>query len=200
VPDNSSHQRYVIRRKGSFYNITGPDGRLFRKYQSARVVGPRWEELTHTPWPYASSAYEPGLRLWQLGLIDREQVGQSEADIVRPITQAATISQHRNEIPRIVILPSVLALPAPRIDLQEQARLMQTLRRDPKLLFNPTIRETLRREVEYHLPQARWAAHLLRLLDRYDRRQRQRERRPIVSEGVITARHVAWQEQHLAPV
>jgi hypothetical protein len=92
----------------------------------------------------------------------------------------------------------LLALPAPRIDLKEQARLMQALRRDPKLIFMPVIRQALRREVEYHLPLARWASHLLNLLEIYDRRQRGRT--PVVSQHTVTARHVAWQEQQLATV
>lgn len=57
---------YHVRRRGSRYNIFGPDGRLFANYQSAGVAGPRWEELTCTPWPHPSSAYQPGLRLAQI--------------------------------------------------------------------------------------------------------------------------------------
>ena len=66
---------YTILRKGSVYNIQGPYGREFGKYKSASTVGPRWEELTHTPWPFESSAYQSGLRLWELGIIRREHVG-----------------------------------------------------------------------------------------------------------------------------
>ena len=72
----SSVAQYRIMRKGSRYNILGPQGRVFTKYKSASVAGPRWEELTHTPWPYDSTAYERGLRLWELGLIPRDQVGK----------------------------------------------------------------------------------------------------------------------------
>lgn len=177
----SFESAYTIRRKGSLYNIVGPQGREFRKYQSAKIVGPRWEELTHTPWPYPSSAYEPGLRLWQLGLIDRQQVGQ------RRIERRLRAWQ-----PPVILL----ALPAPRIDLQEQARLMQALRRDPARLFDTAIRQALRHEVEYHLAQAAWAAHLLKLLDRYERRQRRAV--GAVSPQTITAQHIAWQEQQQA--
>ncbi len=66
---------YKILRKGSVYNIQGPYGREFSRYKSASAVGPRWEELTHTPWPFESSAYQSGLRLWELGIIRREHVG-----------------------------------------------------------------------------------------------------------------------------
>jgi len=57
---------YHVRRRGSRYNIFGPDGRLFSRYESAGVAGPRWEELTRTRWPHSGSAYQPGLRLAQL--------------------------------------------------------------------------------------------------------------------------------------
>lgn len=57
---------YHVRRRGSRYNIFGPDGRAFDRYQSAGAAGPRWEELTGTPWPHASSAYRPGLRFAQI--------------------------------------------------------------------------------------------------------------------------------------
>ncbi len=57
---------YHVRRRGSRYNLFGPDGRAFDRYQSASVAGPRWEELTGTPWPHPSSAYRPGLRLAQI--------------------------------------------------------------------------------------------------------------------------------------
>lgn len=57
---------YHVRRRGSRYNIFGPQGRAFDRYQSAGVAGPRWEELTGTPWPHPSSAYQPGLRLAQI--------------------------------------------------------------------------------------------------------------------------------------
>jgi hypothetical protein len=208
VPSNQSMKReYTIRRKGSLYNIIGPEGRVFTKNQSARVAGPRWEELTHTPWPYPSKAYEPGLRLWQLGLIDRDQVGQrqiqaesvptAEEAAPQPTEEARTMEEKAKPV---IILPSrtVLALPAPRIDLQEQACLMQALRRDPVMLFNGKVQEALRHEVEYHLSQARWASHLLKLLARYEQRQQRRKNvRPIKPE-TVTAKHIAWQEQRFS--
>ncbi|MBN1565084.1 MAG: hypothetical protein JXA10_14665 [Anaerolineae bacterium] len=73
--DDPNPNDYAILRKGSVYNIVGPYGREFGSYKSASIAGPRWEELTHTPWPYDSSAYTPGMRLWELGLIQREHVG-----------------------------------------------------------------------------------------------------------------------------
>ena len=194
---------YTIRRKGSVYNISGPQGRVFTTYKSARIVGPRWEELTHTPWPYESSAYEPGLRLWELGIIKRERVGKRDLPAQPKNTQPARASvpkQGRAQPATVTPSPkpilfsvTVTALPAPRIDLAEQARLMRTLQHDPTLLFTPVIREALQHEVEYHLPQARWAAHLLKLLDRYDRQQRH-----TLSPEAITAKHIAWQEQRIA--
>jgi hypothetical protein len=185
-----SPSAYSIRRKGSLYNIVGPHGREFVKYVSAKLAGPRWEELTHTPWPYPSSAYEPGLRLWQLGVIDRHQVGQRR--IETPFRRE--VPRPPSPVRRVWQMPVIrLCLPAPRIDLQEQARLMQTLRRDPARLFDPTIRRALQHEVEYHLTQAAWAAHLLKLLDRYERRQRHFT--AAVSPQTITAQHIAWQEQ-----
>ncbi|HVO68460.1 MAG TPA: hypothetical protein VMT24_00355, partial [Aggregatilineaceae bacterium] len=178
---------YTIRRKGSRYNIAGSHGRLFSTYKSASVVGPRWEELTHTPWPYRSSAYESGLRLWQLGLIERDQVGQQQ--LQPPSTASAEPSstpadagvltspagQEKHDIRQASPLTGtevlkaytlVLALPAPRIDLEEQTWLIQALRHNPSLLFNAQVRTALEHEVEYHRPDARWAATLLKLLAR----------------------------------
>jgi hypothetical protein len=43
---------YYIRRRGSRYNILGPDGRAFKAVQCAVRVGPRWEELTLACWLY----------------------------------------------------------------------------------------------------------------------------------------------------
>lgn len=190
-PQDSDALRYHILRKGSLYNIIGPDGRLFTKYRSASLVGPRWEELTHTPWPYESTAYERGLRLWQLGLIQREQVGkrdivvQAEPDAQKPIPKPL---KHR-----IVIKPLTgLALPAPRIDLDEHISLMQALRRNPVLLFDARIQQVLRHEVEYHRPDAQWAQRLLKLLARYERRQRQSAR---INSKTVLEKHIAWQEQ-----
>ena len=84
-----------------------------------------------------------------------------------------------------------LALPVPRIDLEEHTRLMQALRHNPVLLFTSPIQQALQHEVEYHQPQARWAAHLLKLLARYDRQHRKNN----IDAAAITARHIAWQEQ-----
>ena len=190
-PQNSEPSRHRIMRKGSLYNILGPDGWLFVKYKSARIVGPRWEELTHTPWPYKSAAYERGLRLWQLGLIRREQVGKRHI-----IVQAKPPAQQHAPKPsrrRIVIKTfTTLALPVPRIDLEEHVRLMQALRRNPVLLFDAQIQQMLRHEVEYHRPDAQWAQHLLKLLARYERKYRQSTR---ISSKTVLEKHIAWQEQ-----
>lgn len=104
-PDSLNHELkgkpspddYSIRRKGSRYNIIGPAGREFTKYKSASVAGPRWEELTGTPWPYESSAYQPGTRLWQLGDLPKERVGLTgdlmpETPAVAPDRVTAEIS------------------------------------------------------------------------------------------------------------
>lgn len=216
-PSSSSQQnnepsRYRIMRKGSRYNILGPQGRIFTKYQSASAAGPRWEELTHTPWPYDSSAYERGQRLWELGLIDRDQIGKRHivAESAKPqpsTTPAKTGAGRKNKkrvaktAPTIVVaLPSTtLALPAPRIDLDEHQRRMQALRHNPGLLFTPAIQQTLRHEVEYHRPQAKWAQHLLNLLARYEKRTLHRTRR-LPSSDTITAKHIAWQEQRIGSV
>jgi hypothetical protein len=210
---------YTIRRKGSRYNIIGSHGRLFSTYKSASVVGPRWEELTHTPWPYRSSAYESGLRLWQLGLIERDQVGQQQLQQPStPITEPASTpasagipalpaGQEKRDVRQTPPLtgPSlltactpVLALPAPRIDLEKQTRLVQALRHNPSLLFNAQVRTALEHEVEYHRPDARWATTLLKLLARYDARQRRQSRGVRIKPETILAKHIAWQEQRIA--
>lgn len=201
---SSSPERHVYRimRKGSRYNILGPSGRIFTKYQSASTAGPRWEELTGTPWPYDSTAYERGQRLWELGLIQRDQVGKRNIPVEQPRAQvpAAKATNKKRSRPKVasvvIALPApVLALPAPTIDLQQQTRLMQALKANPALIFNPKVQQALRHEVEYHRPQARWAAHLLRLLARYERRQQKQLRG--TSSATITARHIAWQEQRV---
>jgi hypothetical protein len=199
---------YTIRRKGSRYNIFGPHGRIFANYRSASVAGPRWEELTHTPWPYRSSAYESGLRLWQLGLIDREQVGQQQ---LQPRAQPIPKSPLTLAGEGILEMPSARpigasfmwhsplpALPPPRIDLEKQTRLIQTLRHNPSLLFNAQVRQALEHEVEYHRPYARWAETLLKLLARYDARRRRPSRAVGIKPETILARHIAWQEQQIA--
>jgi hypothetical protein len=192
------HHRYRILRKGSRYNILGPEGRIFTKYKSASVAGPRWEELTHTPWPYASSAYESGQRLWELELIDREQVGKRTVTVQSKPQPKKPAPQSPARVGRSVSVPDTpLALPAPRIDLDEHRRVIQSLRRNPALLFDPQTRQALHHEVEYHRPDARWAQHLLELLARYDKRQRARKPARIESSAQITAHHIAWQEQHM---
>lgn len=197
---------YRIMRKGSRYNILGPEGRVFVKYKSASSVGPRWEELTHTPWPYVSSAYERGTRLWELGLIDRAQVGA-----LKIMVGAAEPSESSNDAPsdnadaaapvmadwKPIVSPlACFALPAPRLNLDEHNRVMDALRRDPTLLFTPRAQQALRDEVLYHRPNARWARHLLALLKRYSR-QAQRRRPAPVDAVTITAKHVAWQAQQI---
>jgi hypothetical protein len=204
---------YFIRRRGSRYNIFGPQGRLFRTYQSASVAGPRWEELTGTPWPYRSTAYQAGLRLWQLGALERREPG---AELVHrdeddaegpevPVTQAGSIGDSPDisfaagESPAVLPLaPSgvPLALPAPRFDLARQQYLMHALQENPRRLFEAEMRQVLQREVEYHLPQARLARRLLKWLERYEARRQRGVRR--LSSETILARHIAWQEQRLA--
>jgi hypothetical protein len=192
---------YRIIRKGSRYNILGPEGRIFVKYRSARIVGPRWEELTRTPWPYTSSAYTRGHRLWELGLIARHQVGKRNVVVLHdkpdhpPAQWKGGVERQKTRLIRIKVKTS-LALPAPCIDLQEHIRLMQALRHKPVLLFKPQVQQALRHEVEYHRPQARWAAHLLKLLARYERQHR----RPPMDAAAITARHIAWQEQQMRSI
>ena len=187
---------YRIVRKGSLYNILGPNGRLFTKYKSASLAGPRWEELTHTPWPYESSAYTRGHRLWELGLIHGHQVGKrhivvSPSNVAHfPAHQTGKTERQKTRAVNIKV-DNRLALPAPRIDLEEHTRLMQALRHNPVLLFTSPIQQALRHEFEYHRPQARWAAHLLKLLARYDRQHRKNR----IDAAAITARHIAWQEQ-----
>jgi len=95
----------------------------------------------------------------------------------------------------IAVLP--LALPAPRIDLAEQMRLMQLLRQNPPLLFHPQMRQALQHEVEYHRPQARWAQHLLKLLAHYEAHPH-RTKPP--SSATVLAKHIAWQEQRMSAV
>lgn len=245
----SGEDRYRISRKGSLYNILGPEGRIFSKYKSASVVGPRWEELTHTPWPYDSSAYESGLRLWELGLIERSQVGQRRPSLDAAPTDAppprqpdpvpepeppaedkpapvigaqldllsaaapqpdetpapTTPLRERPQAYRVIqpapppalhlaLAPPPLALPAPRIDLAHQRAMIASLRKDPARLFEPAMRHALQTEVEYHLPLATWAAYLLRLLDRYERRQRRQSARHLDWQTIMH-KHIAWQEQ-----
>jgi len=206
---------YFIRRRGSRYNIFGPQGRLFRTYQSASVAGPRWEELTGTPWPYRSTAYQAGLRLWQLGALERREPGAEplyqtedgaegpEVPMTQPRADAASPDPlfAAGETPVALPLTSSrvpLALPAPRFDLAHQQRLMRALQDNPKRLFEAEMRQALWREVEYHLPQARLARRLLKWLERYEARRQRGVRR--LSGETILARHIAWQEQRLAGV
>lgn len=200
-PDALPDERaaYRIMRKGSRYNILGPHGREFRKYQSAGDAGPRWEELTHTPWPYPSSAYARGQRLWELGLIDRRYVGADEI-ILRgaesvPDSGPDDAPDSAWMAAVVIVVPLAgMALPAPRLDIAAHERVMASLRRDPSLLFTPRVRQALCDEVLYHRPQAAWAQHLLNLLRRYERQQ-QRQRPAPVDPANVTAKHVAWQEQ-----
>lgn len=204
-PATDKHPQYRIMRKGSRYNILGPEGRIFSKYQSAGTAGPRWEELTHTPWPYDSTAYERGQRLWELGLIGRTQIGKrnitlsGQPESVKPRTQPIKRRATKKRVvePVTITIPSpLLALPAPKIDVAKQQRLMQALKRNPALLFNSEVQQALRHEVEYNRPQARWAVHLLKLLKRYERQQRSRRTKPANSAAIL-AKHTAWQAQRM---
>lgn len=187
-----SPHEYRIIRKGSRYNITGSEGRIFSKFKSASVAGPRWEELTHTPWPHASSAYEPGLRLWELGLIARHLIGKTAAIRRAQATPEPRLSSPvEPSVP--VEMPTVLALPAPRIDLARQTALVTALRKDPRLLFSTDVRQALQHEVEYHRPYVLWAKKLLKLLDRYEARRRSAS----IAPETVMARHIAWQEQRI---
>ena len=73
---------------------------------------------------------------------------------------------------------------------------MQALKRNPALLFNSEVQQALRHEMEYSLPQAQWAAHLLKLLARYERRQHSQCIIP-VNSATILAKHTAWQAQRM---
>ncbi|HML22549.1 MAG TPA: hypothetical protein PKD09_12925 [Aggregatilinea sp.] len=162
--------RYTIRRKGSRYNLLGPHGRVFGTYKSASVVGPRWEELTHTPWPYASTAYEPGSRLRQLGLTPLALAIDETPHPARPPEphpEPPPVAPRRIEI----ALPSLLALPQPRIDVEEQTRLIGELKQNPRLLFRPEMQRALQAEIEYHRPHAAWAQKVLDLEARYRSRK-----------------------------
>jgi hypothetical protein len=214
TPQSRESTPYTIRRKGSRYNIFGPHGRIFTNYRSASVAGPRWEELTRTSWPYRSSAYESGLRLWQLGLIEREQVGQQQLQphaqptpepaltLAGDGTLALPARQETHDLrPTGVFFmwhSPLPALPPPRIDLEKQTRLIQALRHNPNLLFSAQVRQALEHEVEYHRPYARWAETLLKLLARYDARQRRPSRSVGIKPETILAKHIAWQEQQIA--
>jgi hypothetical protein len=87
-----------------------------------------------------------------------------------------------------------LALPAPRIDLDEHMRQINALRRDPKLLFQADMRVVLQHEVDYYRPQAQWARSLLKLLDRFERRQRHRNPHVETHSQAIMDKHLAWQQ------
>jgi hypothetical protein len=52
--------------------------------------------------------------------------------------------------------------------------------------------------VEYHLPQAKWAQHLLDLLARYEKKRRRQEQHPALDAGSILAQHLAWQSERQA--
>ena len=161
--------RVTIRRKGSRYNLFSAHGRIFSTYKSASVVGPRWEELTRTPWPYPSTAYESGSRLRQLGLTPLALAAQKRTP--QPQTPAA------RPAPRPIELPTTLALPQPRINLDEQNRLIRALKQNPRLLFRPEMQQALRTEIEYHRPHAAWAQKVIDLEARY--RARKLEEPPV---------------------
>lgn len=122
---------YHVRRRGSRYNIFGPDGRAFNRYESAGVAGPRWEELTRTPWPHPSSAYQPGLRLAQLD----------------PTPGAGPAPQ-----------PPKLPLPVYNIVKIRRAPLSEPVQ---ERLQDPTIRALLERESTGSGPDARRARQAL---------------------------------------
>jgi hypothetical protein len=163
--------------------------------------------LTHTPWPFDSTAYERGHRLWELGLINRDQIGKrnivitprqknSESAKQKPKRVGCKVQLNPSVNPvRITITVSPLALPTPTIDLEQHQRLMTALRQNPALLFTSPIQQALQHEVEYHRPQARWAAHLLKLLARYEQRQRTQQR--MKSDSDITAKHIEWQAERM---
>jgi hypothetical protein len=187
-------EMYHVRRRGSRYNIFGPSGYLFNAFKSAAVAGSRWEELTRTPWPHASSAYQPGLRLRELDGTATEPAPRRST--VRPAIEHQPITAgYRKKQRHTISVLRVLMLPAPRIDLREQARLMDALRREPGLLFDARVQRALRHEVEYHRPAASWARRLLKMLTRFERRQRARHRVKTPDPTDITAKHIAWQEQ-----
>jgi hypothetical protein len=194
LPPTPDAAQYRIMRRSSLYNILGPQGRLFERFKSAAVVGPRWEELTHTPWPYPSSAYEAGMRLWELGLIGRDQVGQREMALESEQDDAAADQPFDLHLLSLALL--LRGLPAPRIDLEAHNQLIAALRRNPSLLFDAATQQALHHEIEYHRPGARWAAYLLRLAARHERREARAPRPAAKLTGhTIMARHVAWQEQ-----
>lgn len=201
IESPANRPAYRIMRKGSRYNILGPQGRIFTKYRSAGTVGPRWEELTHTPWPYDSSAYTRGVRLWELGLIERAQVGAQEITVApqTPPEQAAAPAPALEPIaaPEPIVSPlAMFALPAPKIDLEKHERVIDALKHNPALLFTARVQQALRDEVLYHRPQARWARLLLSLLKRYERQERRR--RPAAYDpATITQKHIAWQAQQI---
>lgn len=242
---------YRITRKGSRYNIIGPEGRIFTKNKSASVAGPRWEELTHTPWPHPSSAYEPGLRLWELGIISREDITNNKpvSAPVKTKAEAATAKAAAKEAPAkaapakaapakaakksrtrkapktkpakatksgspakpatpvakspapapkpVALTTTLLALPAPKINLAQQTQIITALRKNPSLLFRPEVRDALKHEVDYHRPYAAWAANLLKVLARYDARHRSHVKPAPIKQETIMARHIAWQEHQL---
>lgn len=130
---------YHVRRRGSRYNIFGPGGRVFTSYQSAGVAGPRWEELTRTPWPHPSSAYRPGLRLAQL---NPAPAVQTPASPPAPAPQAALPPPGPYEIVRV----------------RRRAPLAEPVQ---ERLQDPTIRALLERESSGTGPEARRARQAL---------------------------------------
>jgi hypothetical protein len=89
----------------------------------------------------------------------------------------------------------MFALPAPQIDLDEQSSRINTLRRNPKLLFQAGMRVVLQNEIDYHRPYAQWARTLLKMLDRFERRQNRRKLHEESHSQAIMDKHLAWQQE-----
>ncbi|MBN1565085.1 MAG: hypothetical protein JXA10_14670 [Anaerolineae bacterium] len=89
----------------------------------------------------------------------------------------------------------LLALPAPHINLDLQTRQINTLRRNPKLLFKTEMRIVLQNEVDYHRPYADWARTLLTMLARFERRQARRKPHVETHTQAIMDKHLAWQQE-----
>ena len=98
---------------------------------------------------------------------------------------------------RLVRSAMVLALPAPTINLDQQTRQINALRRNPKRLFEADMRAVLQNEVEYHRPYANWARTLLNLLDRFERRKHRRKPHMETHSQAIMDKHLAWQQEKM---
>jgi hypothetical protein len=96
----------------------------------------------------------------------------------------------------VFVIGDVLALlPAPQINLDVQTRQINALRRNPKLLFRAEMRIVLQNEVDYHRPYAVWARTLLKMLDRFERRQNRRKQHEETHSQVIMDKHLAWHKE-----